>query len=97
MSKVKEMTLRKAAGCVIIKNNSILLLHRVDKDWWEVPGGKGEQGETLEQTAARELKEELLCEVRIIQKLGSTFFKAVKLISTIRGFLQKLKMGKLLK
>ncbi len=69
---------RNAAGCVIIKDNSILLLHRIDKDWWEVPGGKGEPGETLEQTAIRELKEELLCDVRLVRKLGSTFFKAVK-------------------
>lgn len=37
---------RLGAGCVIVKVNSILLLHRIDKDWWEVPGGKGEPGRT---------------------------------------------------
>ncbi|MBI2032259.1 MAG: NUDIX domain-containing protein [Candidatus Levybacteria bacterium] len=34
---------RLAAGCVIVRDNSILLLHRIDKDWWEVPGGKSEE------------------------------------------------------
>ena len=50
------MTPGKAAGCVIVKNDSILLLHRIDKDWFELPGGKGEEGESLEQTAAREFE-----------------------------------------
>lgn len=83
--------IRKAAGCIILRNNSILLLHRIDKDWWEVPGGKAEEGETLEQTATRELKEELLCEVRIVQKLGSTFFKAVKFELDYTWFLAEIK------
>lgn len=68
------MKKRLAAGCVIVKDNSILLLHRIDKDWWEVPGGKGEPGESLEQTAKREAGEELGCSVRIIKKLGKTMF-----------------------
>lgn len=65
---------RLAAGCVIVRNNSILLLHRIDKNWWEVPGGKGEEGESLENTAKREAREELGIDVRIIRKLGRTKF-----------------------
>lgn len=88
---------RKAAGCVILKDDSILLLHRVDKNWWEVPGGKGEEGETLEQSAIRELKEELLCDVRLLRKLGSTFFKAVNFDLDYTWFLAEIKEGQSLK
>ena len=74
MSKDKKFSTRKATGCVIVRDNSILLLHRIDKDWWEVPGGKSEEDESLEQTAKREAREELGIDVRIIRKLGRTKF-----------------------
>lgn len=85
--------IRKAAGCIILRNNSILLLHRIDKDWWEVPGGKAEEDESLEETAIRELKEELLCDVRLLRKLGSTFFKAVNFDLDYTWFLAEIKKG----
>lgn len=84
---------RKAAGCVIVRESSILLLHRIDKDWWEVPGGKSEEGETLEQAAIREIKEELLCDIRILKKLGSTFFKAVNFDLDYTWFSAEIKKG----
>lgn len=80
---------RLAAGCVIVKNNSILLLHRLDKDWWEVPGGKGEPDEALEDTAKREVKEELGCSVEIIRKLGNTQFNNFQFDLDYTWFLAK--------
>lgn len=47
-----------SAAC-IIKNNRILLLHRITGfDCWEFPGGKIEFGESPEEAAIREAKEE---------------------------------------
>ncbi|MDR7857875.1 NUDIX hydrolase [Tissierella sp.] len=46
---------------VILLNDKdqILLHHRIDRDWWGLPGGAMELGESLEQTASREVFEEV--------------------------------------
>jgi 8-oxo-dGTP diphosphatase len=62
------------AGCVILKDKKILLLHRIKTDWYELPGGKIEEGETSEVAAKRELKEELQCDIIILRKIGHMDF-----------------------
>ncbi len=48
------------AGVIITKNNQILLIHRRKNglEYFVLPGGGVEQGETPEQAAIREAKEE---------------------------------------
>lgn len=52
-----------AAIGIVLKGGKILVCQRKDDDtfggYWEFPGGKQEDGETLEQCLARELREEL--------------------------------------
>lgn len=50
--------LSAGATVVVLKDNKILLNLRSDTNTWGIPGGAIELGETLEETAARELKEE---------------------------------------
>lgn len=68
------MDKRQLAGCVLLKDNKILLLHRIKTDWYELPGGKIDGDETPEETAKRELEEELLCTITIVKKLGAKDF-----------------------
>ena len=44
---------------IIIKNNKILLLKKLSKDYYETPGGKKEENETQEKCLVRELREEI--------------------------------------
>lgn len=62
------------AGCVILKNDQILLV-KEKKDWyWKIPSGKIDPGETPEQTAVRETKEETGLDVKLTRKSGEYQF-----------------------
>ena len=58
----EEIRLGVAVG-LINKNNQILLEQRSDCGWWGMTGGKLEIGESIEECAAREVKEESNLEI----------------------------------
>lgn len=72
MSTTSTSTLRIGARILLLdRDDRALLIHARDPDdpthhWWELPGGGNDPGETLEQTARRELAEETgieLCQI----------------------------------
>jgi 8-oxo-dGTP pyrophosphatase MutT (NUDIX family) len=68
---------RIAAGGIVIETGSdgvrrVLLVHRPAYDDWSFPKGKADPGETTEQTALREVKEETGLDCRLIRELGAT-------------------------
>ena len=66
-----KTTLRLGVGVVIRDHrNRILLERRSDCGWWGLPGGSLEVGETITQTAMREVKEETGLEVDSIRLVG---------------------------
>ncbi len=62
-----------ASDIVLIENGKILLVKRGRepfKGMWATPGGRIEEGETAEQCAIREMKEETGLEIEIIRLTG---------------------------
>lgn len=67
----------KIAAAILIENHKILICQRAGlgscANLWEFPGGKLEPGETLQECALRECKEEL----GITLKIGELFAESV--------------------
>lgn len=62
-----------SAGGVVLLGNSILLLKKYNGDW-VLPKGKVEKGETHDQTALREVKEETGVKASIDKYLGEIHY-----------------------
>jgi 8-oxo-dGTP diphosphatase len=59
------MTLVRAGGGIVIRGDTVLLVHRPQYDDWSPPKGKLEPGESWQMGAVREVEEEtgLRCQV----------------------------------
>lgn len=81
------------SGCVIInKKEELLLLWRKKHQHYEFPGGRVEAGETLEETAKRECKEELGVDVTIVKyieygdfQIDGCSFRSHKFLTIIKN------------
>jgi 8-oxo-dGTP pyrophosphatase MutT (NUDIX family) len=59
-----------ASAVLTNDNGEILLLKRRDNNLWAIPGGGHDIGETIQDTAVREVREETGLEVRITGLVG---------------------------
>jgi 8-oxo-dGTP diphosphatase len=64
---------RTATAIIPFATDKILLIKRRTvpfRDYWALPGGRVDLGETVEQTIVREVKEETGLDVAIVSKIG---------------------------
>ncbi|GAB4460484.1 MAG: NUDIX domain-containing protein [Anaerolineales bacterium] len=68
--------MRIRAGIVLIEDGKVALIerHRAGLDYYVFPGGGVDEGETPEQAAVREAKEELGVDVMVRQKIAEIHF-----------------------
>lgn len=70
-----DLQIVEVAAAVIFRGKTVLLCSRPpDKPprGWEFPGGKRDEGETLEECLKRELREELALECEVFEAMGET-------------------------
>lgn len=72
------MDKRVSARAIIIEANEVLTMFRRKKkddgsykEYYVIPGGGVEDGETLEETCVREIKEEYNVDIKVLGYLGS--------------------------
>src|ERR1700730_434464 len=61
---------RIGVSALIFDQQRILLAHRRDINWWNLPGGGMEVGETVEEALHREVREETGLEIDIEYLVG---------------------------
>ncbi|MCD4760549.1 NUDIX domain-containing protein [bacterium] len=67
-----DYKLRVAPRAVVFdEQNKVAVMYVGKFDYYKLPGGGQEEGETLEQALIRECQEEIGCNVEIGQKIGS--------------------------
>ena len=69
-----EKKIRKAVRCYLIKDNNVVATKYKEgskEGYYDIPGGKIEEGESPEQTAIREMKEETGLDVRNLKYKGN--------------------------
>ena len=69
-SSISPACFRIAVSAVILEQGNVLLAHRRDIDWWNLPGGGLELGETVDDALHREVFEETGLEVEIERLVG---------------------------
>ena len=69
---------RESAGGVIIKDGQVLLIYSAIRNSYSFPKGTIDEGETIERTAIREVKEETGYNVKIMNFLAAKNFEFTK-------------------
>ena len=64
----------RAAGGVVYRDGRLLLVHRPKYDDWTFPKGKADEGETDEECALREVKEETGLDCTLEREVASSSY-----------------------
>lgn len=72
------MSLVRAAGGLVVRDGSVLLVHRPAYDDWTFPKGKAKDGESDEACALREVEEETGLSCEVLSEAGTTEYRDAK-------------------
>ena len=73
--------MRISSRAVIIQDNKVLTMFRRKikdgkvKEYYVIPGGGQDEGESLEETVIRELKEEMNVDIKVLGYLGKSIWE----------------------
>ncbi|MFB6190559.1 MAG: NUDIX hydrolase [Candidatus Nanohaloarchaea archaeon] len=81
------------SGSLIVEDGKVLLLHREDEEWWEVPGGKVEEDESPTSAAIREAEEEIGVEVELEKPFFSGEFQHQHQVFLWHGYIAEIVDG----
>lgn len=59
LNDIDDCLYRVAIRVLILQDDKVLLVKESDDDWWALPGGGVDHGETIETSLLREIEEEL--------------------------------------
>jgi 8-oxo-dGTP pyrophosphatase MutT (NUDIX family) len=59
LNDIDDCLYRVAIRVLIVQGDKVLLVKEADDNWWALPGGGVDHGETIESTLVREVEEEL--------------------------------------
>ena len=76
----------RAAGGVVVRDGSVLLVHRPKYDDWSFPKGKLEQGESWQDGALREVEEETGLRCTVGEELGRAHYDVAEGPKEVRYF-----------
>ena len=68
----RTVTAVRAAGGLVVRDGRVLLVHRPKYDDWTFPKGKADEGETDEECALREVREETGLSCELVEHVGVT-------------------------
>ena len=69
--EVSKYSVREAARAIVFDDNKLVaLLHATKNHYYKLPGGGIEKGENNEEALKRECREEIGCDVEIVEDLG---------------------------
>jgi 8-oxo-dGTP diphosphatase len=59
LNDIDDCLYRVAMRVLVVKDDEVLLVREADDNWWALPGGGVDHGETIEAALVREVEEEL--------------------------------------